>query len=272
MFLTLSRKFLHIAFVILLSGLSFAQDDDLYDHGLDEKKWNELRDNIRYENQPEGAGREWTYENQKDYETAKRERGGGGGGSGTGDGGTGRGDGGSYDGGNSRPEEYQEYEEPATSNPSGSFSGLGSLGYVLLALFVVLIAFLIYYLFVNREKDGKNVVPINLEETAPLEIPLTELERMLQEAIARGDYRGAVRIYFIFIIRGLSEKNWIRWEKEKTNFQYLREMNGRNEYRDFNQSVSYFEIIWYGKREIDKNTFDQIKPDFTKFLDKLGVK
>lgn len=269
MFSILNRKLFHIAFLILFSNTLFAQDDDLYDHGLDEKKWNELRDNIRYENQPEGAGREWTYENKRDYETAKRQQGGGGG---TGDGGTGRGDGGSYDGGSSRPQEYQEYEEPATSNPSGGFSGLGSLGYVLLALFVVLIAFLIYYLFVNREKDGKSVVPINLEETAPLEIPLTELERMLKEAIARGDYRGAVRIYFIFIIRGLSEKNWIRWEKEKTNFQYLREMSGRTEYRDFNQSVSYFEIIWYGKREIDKNTFDQIKPDFTKFLDKLGIK
>ncbi|MBK6527473.1 MAG: hypothetical protein IPG07_19110 [Crocinitomicaceae bacterium] len=37
---------------------------------------------------------------------------------------------------------------------------------------------------------------------------------MLQEALARADYRGAVRIYFIFIVRDLSQKNWINWEKE----------------------------------------------------------
>ena len=67
-------------------------------------------------------------------------------------------------------------------------------------------------------------------------------------------------------------KNWISWEKEKTNFHYLREMTGKNEFDDFNKSVSYFEIIWYGKRDLDVSKFEQIRPNFTSFLDKLGVK
>lgn len=263
------RKTLHIFFLILLVNFSFGQQDDLYDHGLNENKWNELRDGIRYENQPEGAGREWTYESKRDYETAKKNRKNSGGGASertnenNGDGGRMR---------NREPLESQPYDEPESPKTNLDFSGLGPLGYILLGIFILLIAFLIYYLFVNRVKDGKTVASINLEETAPTEIPLTELERMLQEALARGDYRGAVRIYFIFIVRDLSQKNWISWEKEKTNFHYLREMSNRNEYHDFNKSVSYFEIIWYGKREIDKSAFDQIKPDFIKFLDKLGVK
>lgn len=253
--------------MFLLSNVSFGQQDDLYDHGLDENKWNELRDGIRYENQPEGAGREWTYESKRDYETARKDR------KNSGGAGSERSDGGGGDGGRMRnPELPDTYDAPETPKTNLNFSGLGPLGYVLLAVFVVLIAILIYFLFVNRVKDGKNVTAVNLDDTAPTEIPLTELERMLQEALARGDYRGAVRIYFIFIIRDLSQKNWINWEKEKTNFQYLREMSSRSEYYDFNQSVSYFEIIWYGKREIDKSTFEKIKPDFTKFLDKLGIK
>lgn len=260
------RHILHISFLIIAVNLSFGQQEDLYDHGLDETKWNELRDGIRYENQPEGAGREWTYESRRDYETARKNRNGGGNGS------MRNGDGHGGDGGSNRDNESDTYVEPETPKTNLNFGSLGPLGYILLGLFAVLIAFLIYYLFVNRVKDGKNVVPISLEETAPIEIPLTELERMLQEALARGDYRGAVRIYFIFILRDLSQKNWINWEKEKTNFHYLREMSQRSEYADFNKSVSYFEIIWYGKREIDKSTFEQIKPDFTRFLDKLGIK
>jgi hypothetical protein len=262
----LSKRRIHIIALLLLSVSVYAQNDDLYDHGLDEKKWNEIRDAIRYENQPEGAGREWTYESRDDYESAKRgQRNGSGNGTGSGS----SGNGGAY-----RPDERSrpDFDPPKTKSPNFSVGGLGPLGYVLLGIFIILLAFLIYYLFVNREKTGKHLSPLIIEDTAPSEIPLTELQRLLQEALSKGDYRGAIRIYFIFVLRDLSEKNWIRWEKEKTNFQYLREMSGRNEYNAFNQTVSYFEIIWYGKREIDKHSFEKIKPHFTQLLDKLGVK
>jgi len=152
-----------------------------------------------------------------------------------------------------------------------SFMPVG-LGYVLLIIFVLALIALIFFMFINSERKGKKVgEAIELEEINPTEIPLSELEKLLKEAIDKGDYRGAVRIYFIFIIRDLSDKEWIQWEKEKTNFHYLREMAGKTEFDDFNRSVSYFEIIWYGKREIDAGKFEEIKPNFTTFLKKLGV-
>jgi hypothetical protein len=49
-------------------------------------------------------------------------------------------------------------------------------------------------------------------------------------------------------------------------------MSGKIEFDDFNRSVSYFEIIWYGKREIDVSKFEEVKPNFTTFLKKLGVR
>jgi hypothetical protein len=125
----------------------------------------------------------------------------------------------------------------------------------------------------NGERKGAIVgAPLQIDEVNPTEIPLTELERLLKEALDRGDYRGAIRIYFIFIVRDLAKKNWIAWEKEKTNMHYLREMSNRAEFEDFNFAVSYFEIIWYGKREIEKTRFELIQPKFTKLLSKLGVK
>ena len=63
-----------------------------------------------------------------------------------------------------------------------------------------------------------------IDEVNPVDIPLTELQRLLKDALDQGDYRGAIRIYFIFILRALSKKKWIQWEKEKTNFSYLVEM------------------------------------------------
>ena len=256
-----------------LSLTVFSQDDDLYDHGLDQDKWQDIREGIRYEGREEGPGREWTYEGREEYERERRKFEGG---EGNGGNGNGKGDGwGEGDGANERPRTNENYTPPPAPrfNPP-SFGGLGFIGYILLAVFAAGLIFLIFYLFINAEKDGAKIKgePINFEEVNPTEIPLSELQRLLQEALANQDYRGAIRIYFIFIVRDLAEKKWINWEKEKTNFHYLNEMQGKKGYEDFNISVSYFEIIWYGKREIDVEKFEKVRPKFTAFLDKLGVK
>ncbi|MBK9190780.1 MAG: hypothetical protein IPM77_04280 [Crocinitomicaceae bacterium] len=64
----MNRILFHIALFIFPSAISFAQDDDqLYRHKLDENKWEEIRKNIRYESQPDGPGRQWTYESDEEY-------------------------------------------------------------------------------------------------------------------------------------------------------------------------------------------------------------
>ena len=266
----------------MLSVTGFGQDnngDRLYDHRLDEQKWERIRDGIRYEGQDNGPGRQWTYESDKEWREAKRRAARDGNGRGSGSGGNyGSGDGNGRGGGNGTPLEDPDYDESPPDAPEldmGASAGLGYLGYILLGILVIALIILIYYLYyVNSNHKGKEIERDGqeLEDINPTEIPLTELQRLLQEALSRGDYRGAVRIYFIFIIRDLAQKKWIQWEKEKTNFQYLREMSGKNEFDDFNRSVSFFEIIWYGQREIDQQTFEQIRPNFTRFLDKLGVR
>lgn len=265
----LNRWFGVISFFIVLS--TFGQDDGLYDHGLDQEKWQEIRDGIRYEGVEEGPGRRWTYESDEDYEKERRRYGEGGGEGG----GEGDGSGSGYDG---QPRENRPYQPPPESNANletPSFGGLGVLGYILLGVFVVALLLLIFYLFMNAERKGKKVAPASgtdIEDVNPTEIPLTELQRLLKEALDNGDFRGAVRIYFIFIVRGLADKGFIKWEREKTNFHYLSEMAGKKGYDDFIVSVTYFEFIWYGKREIDAAKFEEIKPTFTHFLDKLGIK
>lgn len=265
------NKLVIILFGVCLTGGLFAQDD-LYDHGLDQGKWERIREGIRYEGGKKGAGRQWTYESKEEYDKAVQEYGH------DGNGGNGQ----NGDGSGNRNDNRQRVQtekksapiKPKSSFQLPSFSGLGVFGYILIGLFIAGLIVLLYYMFINTQFKGKKIkaTPTNFEEIDPTEIPLTELERLLQDALAKKDYRGAVRIYFIFIVRDLAQKNWIKWEKDKTNFHYLREMEGKSEFEDFNTSVNYFEIIWYGKREIDASKFDLIRPKFTRFLDKLGVK
>ncbi len=265
----MNRLLLYIVFMfIAFAGHTQNGSDsgeELYDHRLDESKWTELRDGIRYEGDEDGPGRRWTYENDQDFRDADGETGGGNGENGNRDGlGSGNQDG---------AKNLNENRRQTTSSRSGGFAGLGILGYILIAAFIVGLVILLYYMYVNNETDGKAVnMEFDLDEVNPTEIPLTELEKLLKEALERKDYRGAVRIYFIFIVRDLSQKGWINWQKEKTNFHYLREMTGKKEFDEFNRSVSFFEIIWYGKREVDLKKFEEIKPIFTNLLNKLGVK
>ena len=271
----------YILVISLLFSAFLSEAQELHEHRLNESKWEDIRDNIRYQDGSDGPGREWTYENQEDYNRAYKEweknGGSGNGGSGSGGGtGDGYGDGdGPSDRPQDRPQDYdvpESYDSPDMSMPSAPVS-LGWIGWVLIGLLVGALIFLVVKMFLNAESDGKKITQTDIiEEINPTEIPLTELQRLLKEALDAKDYRGAIRIYFIFIIRDLTEKGLIQWEKEKTNFQYLRELSNYENYQDFNVSVSYFEIIWYGKRELDQSTFNQIKPNFTRFLDKLGVK
>lgn len=253
--------------LIFISFFVNGQSDDLYDHGLDEKKWEDIREGIRYEGREGQSGRRWTYESDQEYNKDRLQKGE------SLEEGSGNGDG----EGQVQPQERPRSSSSPRSNirPSASFfNGLGFFGYLILAVFAVGLIWLIYKLFLNAESKGKKIdrTAIALEDINPTEIPLTELQRLLMEALAKQDYRGAVRIYFIFIVRDLAQKNWIQWQKEKTNFHYLMEMSGKADYDDFNQSVSFFEIIWYGERELDQSKFEEIRPVFTNFMNKLGVK
>ena len=215
----MSKSVFYIVF-ILISFSGFAQDEQkLYNHRLNENKWTELKEGIRYEGGDGGAGREWTYEDREEYEDAVEEYGENQRNEGSDErAGTGNNSG---QGSGNAPQEQSNTNRRQSSNSPSPFVGLGWLGWVLMVVFGIGLAFLIYYLFVNREQKGSRIIEeVDLENQNPTEIPLTELQRLLQEAITRGDYRGAVRIYFIFIVRDLAQKNWIHWQKEKTNFLY----------------------------------------------------
>ena len=169
------------------------------------------------------------------------------------------------------PKEKQFQRENRNNNSISPEGSMGVLQYVLFALLTVLLAFLIYQLFMKTSFDNKGAKVIDrFDELTPTEIPKSELELMLEKAIAKDDFRGAIRLYFIFIIKGLSEKEWIRWEKKKTNFSYLIEMRGKPQYDSFNTAVSIYELVWYGNYSVKKEDFISLEPKFKTLLNTLN--
>ena len=157
------------------------------------------------------------------------------------------------------------------TNSSSVAWGMGPFQYILFGLLTVMLAFLIYQLFMKTSFNNKGAKVIDhLEEVAPTQIPKSELELLLEKALANDDFRGAIRLYFIFILKDLSEKEWIWWEKKKTNFSYLMEMRSRPQYDSFNEAVSIYELVWYGNYSVGKEDFNSLEPLFKNLLNSLN--
>ncbi|MEZ4893170.1 MAG: DUF4129 domain-containing protein [Saprospiraceae bacterium] len=116
-----------------------------------------------------------------------------------------------------------------------------------------------------RAEDGTIITSENVDEY----IHETDLERFLREAKAAENYPQCIRLYYLQIIKKLSESGAIKWSKEKTNRDYLREMRTHAHNAAFRDCTRTFEKAWYGNEEMDKSTFLNLEPGFTSFLSLL---
>lgn len=250
--------------ILLSLSCAFAFGQTLYEHELNEEKLNELKQNIRHEEQkPE----RWTYQTEEEFQDAIEKYG-------------------VDDYKAQQPDDspVETYESPEirkedsyrdnTSPNASSPLDLGPLGTtILFVLFSAALIALIYYLFINSNFKGNGAVykSLNIEDTAPSDIPKTELEKQLEQALAAKNFRKAVRIYYLFILKDLSDKKWIQWEKQKTNMHYILELQSKSEAEPFSKVATYYEFIWYGKREISEQQFKAIEPSFLNLLNTLNT-
>lgn len=119
------------------------------------------------------------------------------------------------------------------------------------------------------DKKKKRVYTIEEAEENLLE---TDLQRFLREALENGDYELAVRVYYLEVLKQLSLKDLIKWQRDKTNSEYLREMRQQTHFEDFRHVTRIFERVWYGDTKIEQATFQQISPEFELYLRKVNDK
>jgi hypothetical protein len=116
----------------------------------------------------------------------------------------------------------------------------------------------------NRQiaRDGVEITLDNLDEY----LHETDLERFLREALAQGNYTLAVRLYYLQIIKNLSEKNALRWSREKTNRDYLRELRGHRMADTFREVTRVYERVWYGNLAIGAEEYAALEPGLKRAL------
>ncbi|MFV0541564.1 MAG: hypothetical protein ACK5MZ_10085 [Aestuariibaculum sp.] len=153
------------------------------------------------------------------------------------------------------------YVPPLISN------GITWLFYVILAIAVI---FLVYFLL----KDGgtgfftsKRNRKINRTEDITAEnIEHTDITTLIQNAENNADYRLAIRYYYLLTLKNLSLKNYIKFEDDKTNSEYLNELSDKPFYGKFDFNSYLYNYIWYGEFPLNNVQYQKAKGHFSTLL------
>ena len=94
-------------------------------------------------------------------------------------------------------------------------------------------------------------------------------EKEISKAISEGEYRIAVRLMFLDVLKNLSQRDLISYQNGKTNLDYLLQLQPTRYYKEFFRLTRDYEYTWYGKFDLSADTFSIIKNDFESFRNRI---
>jgi hypothetical protein len=101
-------------------------------------------------------------------------------------------------------------------------------------------------------------VALSGDEAMPEDIFAIRYEDEIRKALAREDYRLAVRLHFLKILRLLADRQLIRYQHDKTNLEFLLQVRSRSWYDAFFRATRHFEFAWYGQFAVDAGAYQAI--------------
>ncbi len=157
---------------------------------------------------------------------------------------------------------------------SSMLEGMSVIGKtIFIGLIIALIALLLYFMSKSALFLGNaavNTEIITLEEVEN-DLHESDLERFLRQALEKSDYRLALRIYYLMILKALSLKELIVWKKDKTNYEYCQELRPvAGVYQQFKSITLLFDRVWYGDVVIEKQDYDRLQPIFNGLLKQIS--
>jgi hypothetical protein len=140
-------------------------------------------------------------------------------------------------------------------------------------IIVLLVVYFIYKAIVNKEgkwvfgkSSDKNIIPVSSVEN---NIHDTNFETLISSAEKEQHYRLAVRYYYLWLLKELSNHGVITYDAEKTNSDYQLEILDAQNSEKFAYTSYLYNYIWYGEFDVDDLQFTKAKKAFTQFLNSI---
>jgi hypothetical protein len=140
-----------------------------------------------------------------------------------------------------------------------------------IAIVVLGIGALIFFIF---KALGMNLLHIFRRKPSAAPIPYSEFfedinainfDEEIENALAKANYRFAVRLLYLKCLKHLSDTGKIEWQIDKTNSAYIGELTDSRQQDAFRTLTRQFEYIWYGEFAIDKQIYSNIDSSFSYF-------
>ncbi|MGE9310731.1 DUF4129 domain-containing protein [Niabella sp. CJ426] len=154
--------------------------------------------------------------------------------------------------------------------PEMSFS-IGEIWiYVAIIVFLLLLAWYLKennLLFFRKKPAVIQSVP---QEELSKDIFSIEYATAIKEALDSNNYRLAIRLHYLQLLKTLSEKGVIQYQPDKTNFDYMLQVRQTPHYPDFSGLTRQYEYSWYGLFPISQAQYNRVDQLFNNFYKKIG--
>jgi len=171
-------------------------------------------------------------------------------------------------------EDEDDYSEDADSGISIPINPM-ILKIIFYSITFGIIGYILFLILKNislkpRTKISKQEL---LHDSSPVaDIKELEIDILLKEAMASGNYRLAIRIYFLGLLKKLDEDGFIVWKKNKTNRDYLSELFSKQYYYEELKILTLaYEQVWYGDHTLSIQTYEEIISTFKAVNQKINT-
>jgi Domain of unknown function (DUF4129) len=165
------------------------------------------------------------------------------------------------------------HRHPVSVGHSSGYSWIMAVQLLLWSLVAVVLSVLaifLYRLWRDRRKPpaavaGEVILPVpDLadEKIGADQLPEDGWTKLARELLERGEFRLALRAFYLASLSHLAERNLIRIARFKSNRDYERELRRRGHsfpelLAVFGDNISVFERIWYGMHEVNRELVNQ---------------
>jgi hypothetical protein len=174
--------------------------------------------------------------------------------------------------------EKKEKKQQQAKTPDGTYVPLGQrTWFQTLLWFIIIAAFAGAIMWYLAESNVGLFRKKNLPapgDSAMGEIPedifAINYQREIDKAAEQKNYRLAVRLMYLRLLKNLSDRNIIQYKQDKTNFDYLLQLQSTGYYNNFFRLTRHYEYSWYGHFDVEENAYQIINREFAQFEREIG--
>lgn len=116
------------------------------------------------------------------------------------------------------------------------------------------------------KSSKKKIATSDIEQE---DIHMINFEKMIRDSKNNNDYRLAIRYYYLWLLKRLTDKTVIEWDIEKTNSDYLYEISDLKLRKDFAYLSYIYDYSWYGEFTLDETAFIRSEKAFLNTFNSL---